>query len=137
MDDITVAAPAIKHGLDYDEVHEKLVYTPGGQWEPPDVRTMKVLQKIANSLDKNLSFTVDCLGLQETRRLPILDIVVWLDWGAEGWRLRHSFFKKECSSDLTIMARIALSARCKRQTLFQECMRRLWAMDVHTTAEER
>ena len=114
-----------------------MVYTPGGQWEPPDVRTMKVLQKIANSLDKNLSFTVDCPGLQENRRLPILDIEVWVDWGEEGWRLRHGFYKKVCSSELTVMARSALSAGCKRQTLFQECMRRLWALDVHTTVDER
>ena len=51
--------------------------------------------------------------------------------------MRHSFYKKECSSDLTVMARSALSAGCKRQTLFQECMRRLWALDVHTTVVDR
>ena len=98
---------------------------------------MKVLQKIANSFDRNLSFSVDCLGLQDPRRLPILDIVVWVDWGEEGWRLRHSFFKKECSSDLIVMTRTALSAGCKKQTLFQECMRRLGAMDIHTTADKK
>ena len=79
VDDITVVAPAIKHGWDYDPVLRKMVYSNDMQWESPDIRTMKVLQKIANSLDRNLQFTVDCPGLQESRKLPILDITVWVD----------------------------------------------------------
>ena len=80
---------------------------------------------------------MDCPGLQESRKLPILDITVWVDWGDKGWRLRHGFYKKECASELTIMARTALSANCKRNTLFQECLRRLGALDTHTTQEDR
>ena len=52
VDDITVVAPAIKHGWDYDPVLKRMVYSNDTQWESPDIRTMKVLQKIANSVDR-------------------------------------------------------------------------------------
>ena len=52
-------------------------------------------------------------------------------------RIRHTFYKKPMAPERTIMAGSALSKRTKRDTLFSEGMRRLSALDRHTTLEER
>ena len=50
--------------------------------------------------------------------------------------IRHSFFKKEVASNKVIMYRSAVSIRTKRDTLFQEGLRRLRHMDDSCTVEE-
>ena len=50
--------------------------------------------------------------------------------------IRHSFFKKEVASNKVIMYRSAVSIRTKRDTLFQEGLRRLRHMDDSCTDEE-
>ena len=94
---------------------------------------MGVLAAVANSIDRNIQFTWDVPSLNDDGKLPILDVKVWVDQGA----VRHTFYKKECSSIITIHQRSAISAREKRNTLFQEGVRRLTAMDASTSEEER
>ena len=96
-------------------------------------KTMEVLAEGANSIDRNIRFTWDVPSLNDDGMLPILDVKVWVDQGA----VRHTFYKKQCSSIITIHQRSAISAREKRNTLFQEGVRRLTAMDTSTSVEER
>ena len=100
---------------------------------PGDQRTMEILVAIANTVDKNLTFTVDYPSRNSNGRVPILDVEVW----AENNTVRHSFYKKKMASHLTIMERSAVPAQTKRNTLFQEGIRRLTAMDSRVSEEER
>ena len=70
--------------------------------------------------------------MHQDGKLPILDIKVWVEEG----RIRHSFYRKEVASNRVIMERSAVSRRTKRDTLFQEGLRRLRNMDRGSTEEE-
>ena len=100
---------------------------------PDDQRTMALLMGVANTVDKNLSFTMDCPSLNSDQAMPILDTAIWV----EGLRVRHKFFRKPCATARTIMARSAVSATTKRNSLFQELLRRLSALDFLTTPAQR
>ena len=95
---------------------------------------MLILRDIADSVDPNLKFTIDCPSQNGNGRLPVLDLQFWVEGGT---LLRHAFFKKPMAPERTIMAGSAISQRVKRDTLFAEGMRRLSAMDNYTTREER
>ena len=97
-----------------------------------DARTLGILGEIASSIDPNLKFTVDFPTANQDGRLPILDLKVWMD----GKTLRHSFYRKECATDLTILWRSALPAATKRSTVFAEGVRRIQAMDRTTWEQE-
>ena len=78
---------------------------------------MLVLQDIANTVDPNLSFTVDCPSDNPDGRLPILDLKFWVEGHS---RIRHTFYKKPMAPERTKMAESTLSKRVKRGTLFSE-----------------
>ena len=54
----------------------------------------------------------------------------------DGSTLRHTFFKKACSTELVVLWRSALPGATKRSTLYAEGMRRVFAMDPKTWEEE-
>ena len=58
-------------------------------------------------------------------RMPVLDIKVWIGNIDGKPVLPHSFFKKPVASKYTILARSAMGKGVKRNTLFQEALRRL------------
>ena len=61
-----------------------------------------------------------------------MDLEVWVS----GNRVRTSFYRKPCAPNRVIQSRSALSMRTKRDTLFNEGIRRLSAMDGETLAQE-
>ena len=87
----------------------------------PDLRTLSVLRDIANSIDKNIIMEPDVPSLHPNGRVPVLDLEVWVD---EMNKIQHSFFKKPVSSPYTILYNSALPAQTKRNSLFQEGLRR-------------
>ena len=70
--------------------------------------------------------------MHEDGKLPILDIKVWV----EDNRIKHCFYRKQVAGNRVIMERSAVSTRTKRDTLFQEGLRRLRNMDVKSTDGE-
>ena len=54
----------------------------------------------------------------------------------DGSILRHTFYRKECSTDLVILQMFPLPAAAKRSTLFAEILRRVMAIDPETWREE-
>ena len=133
MDDITVECPAIRKGWSYDPESDTMKYDGEKTCQlENDARTLGILGEIASSIDPNLKFTVDFPTANQDGRLPILDLKVWMD----GKTLRHSFYRKECATDLTILWRSALPAATKRSTVFAEGVRRMQAMDRTTWEQE-
>ena len=61
-----------------------------------------------------------------------MDLQVWVDQN----RVRHTFYKKHCAPERTVMAETALGARTKRNSVFQEGIRRVRALDQWFTREE-
>ena len=100
--------------------------------EPDDIRTLRILCDIGNTIDPSIQLEFDAPSMHQDGKLPILDIKVWVEEG----RIRHRFYRKEVASDRVIMERSAVSTRTKRDTLFQEGLRRHRNMDGGSTEEE-
>ena len=94
---------------------------------------MRLLCEIADTIDVNLQFEYDCPSKNQGGKVPILDLQVWVD---NNNRVRHTFYKKPCAPERTVMAGTALGARTKRNSVFQEGMRRVRALDQWATREE-
>jgi hypothetical protein len=94
---------------------------------PPDERTFKLVQSVANSIWTNLQWTIDFPSAHTCRRMPVLDLQV----GMEGRRAVFSFYEKPVGTRYTIPSRSAHSWAIKRATLTQEGVRRM----VNTSTE--
>ena len=124
VDDITIKPSIIKPGTRYendqlvvydDKVHEdKLV--------PDDLRTMRVIQNIANTIDETINVTFDVPSNYDDGRVPILDVKVRVD---ENNRIEHIFYKKPVANRLGTLKTAAYSMQSKMNILTQECFRRL------------
>ena len=137
VDDLTIVLPPISSGWHYCQQSKRLRHDPNHPniGEEPDKRTFDVLRVIADTIDKNLKFTVDCPSNNSNGRLPVLDLCFWIE--QEGPYIRHSFYRKPCAPKRTIMARTALSSNTKRATVFAEGMRRLSSLDQRATETEK
>ena len=117
--DVSLEAP-INVGWDYCTRLKKLGYNDNvTDNDSPCVRTAKELQKIANSIYREIQMTYDTPALRENGRLPILDLAVWI----ENNNIYHSFYKKDVSSRHTEMKRSAMQVSVKHHACFQECVR--------------
>ena len=45
----------------------------------PEERTMQRVQEMANFLVEGIGFTVDLPGRHESRKVPMLDLALWID----------------------------------------------------------
>ena len=99
----------------------------------PDVRTFSILRDIGNVIDRNIKLEFDTPSMNSDGKLPILDLKVWTDNN----RIRYTFYRKDIASRFTIHNRSALSERTKRDSLFQEGMRRLRNIDPVTSNGDR
>ena len=48
---------------------------------PADIRTFKIMEKIANSIDSTIIMTAECPSMhpENDYKLPYLDISIWVD----------------------------------------------------------
>ena len=133
VDDIQGVTMCLNKGWHYDFIKDKMIYSkdhPNSDL-PDDLRTFKELLAIGNSLDTNIQLELDVPSLHNDNKLPILDLKVWVENGI----LRHEFYKKEVASKHVILQRSAISDNVKRETLFQEGLRRLRNCDTLTDTE--
>ena len=60
---------------------------------------MKFIQIKANTIDKNIQVTYDYSSNYDDRRLPVLDLKVWIVLCNDGkYRILHPHYIKEVSS---------------------------------------
>ena len=93
---------------------------------PDKIRTVEILTQIASRQDNNIQFTWDSPERNVDRRMPVLDLKLWVEKDSNGiQKVRHTFYKKEVASKYTILKRSALSWRTKKSILLQEAIRRI------------
>ena len=85
---------------------------------------MEVLQEVANSVDKMITFTHDTPCNYPSKKMPALDIMVNVNQEIKN-RIDYEFYEKPTKNPRVIMADSALSFTKKRTILTQECLRRL------------
>ena len=123
VDDITIAMPEINIGWYYDTLTNKMCYDPQHPYGAisPTVGTYTIVGDIVNSIDKDIQVTFDCPELNSNGKVPVLDIEMWM----EGNLISHVFYRKPIASKYLIMQRSAMSKSTKRNTLFQEGLKRV------------
>ena len=80
-----------------------------------DVRSMKEIIKMANSICPTLQFTGDCPGANTNNKLPILDVNCWVEDNC----VLYEHYTKPMASSLVIPQRSAVSQKVKRATIAQ------------------
>lgn len=88
-----------------------------------DVRTMREVTRMANSICPIIQMTSDCPGNYGDQKMPLLDLKVWMSGGAGRQRVMFEFYRKPMATRLLIMARSAMPSRTKRASLTQEALR--------------
>ena len=88
---------------------------------------MKIIQKIANTLDECINVTYDVPSAHEDGNVPILDVKVKMN---NNGKIEYMFYKKPTSNKLGTLKSSAYSIKNKMTILTQECFRRL-----HNTSE--
>ena len=133
VDDILALLKVINVGWAYDRTQDKMVYNHNRTSDlPDDQRTFLILTEIGNTIDSNIQLEYDVPSLHTKGKLPILDLEVWL----EGNRIRHGFYRKDIATKYVIHARTALGNSTKRNSLFQEGLRRVRNSDPWTGGVE-
>ena len=61
---------------------------------------MRIHTEIADTIDVNLKFEYDFPSKKQVGKVPILDLQVWV----QDNNVRHTFFKKPCAPERTVMA---------------------------------
>ena len=113
MDDVRIVLMAIRHGWRWLE--GGLYYHK--DWEVDDLKAGKSLEEVThsvilNSMNETLSFlkfTKEVPEDFEDKKLPTLDLRIWLSDG----RLWYQFFDKSMSNNILIQEKSALSESVK------------------------
>ena len=130
VDDITLLPTVLPPGLKFED--DKLVLCEDKIKEdseiPGDIRTMKIIQAVANSIDENIKVTFDVPSNHDDEKVPILDLKVNLN--KDNRKIEYSFYKKPMAAKVVIMKNSAMSSNVKYATLTQQCFKR-----IHNTCE--
>ena len=129
MDDIRIFANAIKEGWRWWD--GKLCFCE--EWKLEDqkaglsstARTARVMVDIMNSIWDFLNFTVEVEDDFADRKLPTLDVRIWVREGL----IEYEFFSKPMSANTVLNAKTALGEQTKFSSLSQEVVRRM----LHTS----
>ena len=100
--------------------------------DQPAVRTAKVLQKIAISLERDIQMTYDVPENHSDGKMPVLDLKIWV----ENNKIYYTFYKKDVSSKFIVLKRSALSESIKKETCFMEAVRRILNVSSELPWEE-
>ena len=90
--------------------------------KPEDLATFETLKEIANSITKQIQFEVDVPSNYENQKVPYLDLNIGI---VDNNKVTHVFYKKKMAHKKTLMLRSAVSMKVKRETIFNEIMRRI------------
>lgn len=118
VDDINKVMDVTTPGLRFDgtklissETNEEDLELEGNE------RVMWLLRTVANSIYYSIEMKVDCPSRHKDRRMPILDLKVWIEKSDQGDQQRqqvvlHEFYYKELESRSKVNARSTLPWKC-------------------------
>ena len=97
VDDITGVCPPINAGWKYCTEKKTMIYsvdTARTDTNYPAIRTAKILNMIANTLESDIQLSFDVLELHDEKRIPVLVLKIW----ATDNVVKHIFYKMQVSS---------------------------------------
>ena len=84
-----------------------------------DIRTMREVVKMGNSITNMVQLIGDCPSLNQSGMMPLLDLQCWV----EGNQLLYQHYRKPMTNPLLMMELSAMPAEMKRTALTQEVVR--------------
>ena len=88
-----------------------------------DHRTMKLLQSIANTIHPSIRVTIDYPSRNQTGKVPMLDVQMWIMAMDERTLLLYEHYEKKMATKSVIHAESAIPTNSKRTILTQEVLR--------------
>ena len=132
VDDVNWVLESVGLGTRWDNEKGRLRWDQ--DWEEEDRRlgtsedkvTMQAMLGMANSVAPDLKFTVECADDHEGGRIPMLDLMVWREQGADGSeKLLHCYYEKPVTSQKVMIKGLAMPMATKMEVLAQEVIRRM------------
>ena len=125
VDDINHGIEATEKGTRYNG--RKLIKNEGliciDENEEDDKRTMELIKEIGNSIHPSIRLEIDYPSKYDDKKLPILDIKVWIEERQGKRVIMYEHYMKEVSSKALIHIRSAMPTNMKRTILTQEMVR--------------
>ena len=125
VDDINFGIKATKIGIRYvnGEIQEDEAAKTEDELMKDDERTMNLVKTIGNSIHPSIQLEIDYPSKNEDKKMPLLDIKVWVE-EIDGRRvIMHEYYSKEVSSRMMVHASSAMSMKTKRVIITQEILR--------------
>ena len=114
-----------------------LILKVGNSSIKSEEEVMKFIQIKANTIDKNIQVTYEYSSKYDDRRLPVLDLKVWIGLCKDGkYRILHSHYIKEVSSRSVIHSRSAHASDAKFNVCVNEAIRILKNCSQHLERSE-
>ena len=135
VDDGRQAGPAFRLGTRWEPASRKLVISEEARnedirlEETTNERMARVCLPMMNSLNEDLTFTVEVPEEFKDKRLPTLDTKLWLEKGV----IKHTYFEKEMKTPFLLMKRSTISQNQRCEILVNELVRRLSNIDWRTS----
>ena len=137
VDDINLVMKRIEKGRRYE--NGILIHNEEAEIEDEgtrdDERTMKTLKTIGDSIHVSIKLETDYPSKHEDRKIPILDLKLWIAETEEGTKILYEHYEKEISSKAVIMARSSMPMQTKRTILTQEILRILTHCNTYISWE--
>ena len=123
VDDTANGARELAPGMRWGEEEGYMIFLPHMVEEDKevasDIRTMREVVRMGNSIDPTIQLTGDCPSLNESGKMPLLDTQVWV----AGNKVMYEHYRKPMANDLLMMEMSAMPAGMKRTVLTQEVVR--------------
>ena len=100
--------------------------------ESSERRMARICLVAMNSVNEDLTFTVEVCSDFPDNRMPTLDFLLWLEW----WGINHSFFEKSMRSPYLTMQRSAMSDHQRYSILAHDLVRCLSNINLGKVSEE-
>ena len=110
---------------DFNTLIRRLRRVGDAQTSVPDgAAIMQEVKLIAETIHRSIQVTVDCPAYHEDRKVPILDLKVWLQSGLGNGNgstvLLHEYYYKDVATDAAVDVSWAVPIETKRIILIQE-----------------
>ena len=138
VDDINIVIEVPRRGARYKS--GKLTYlkedADSDKEIEDDKRAMLLFQEVGNSIHKSIQVEIEVASKFADRKMPILDLKVWIEVREAVYLILHEFYMKDVSSKSVVLARSALSWPVKRTVLTQEALRIMMNCSPLLSAQE-
>ena len=123
VDDTVNGVEALAPGMRWGEEERCMVFLPhlvdDDKEVADDMRTMREVIRMGNSLDATIQLTGDCPTVNEDGKMPLLNTHVWVDNN----KVMYENYRKPVANQLLMMEMSAMPANMKRTVLTQEVVR--------------